>query len=58
MSITEVGQDMSGKEQSGHRLEAAEVVFKVRLRAVGDSPADQSEAEVCPYLGWSLKEKT
>lgn len=49
---------MSGKEQSGHRLEAAEVVFKVRLRAVDDSPADQSEAEVCPYLGRSLKEKT
>lgn len=35
-----------GKELAGHRREAAEVVFQVRLRAMGDSPPpDPSRAE-------------
>lgn len=52
-----VGKFMPGKEQPGHRREAAEVVFKVRLRAVGDRPPDPSKAEVCPHLGWAVREK-
>lgn len=40
-----VGKFALGKEQAGYRREAAEVVYKVQLRAVGESPPDPSQAE-------------
>lgn len=45
-----------GKQQSGHRREAAKIVFKVQMRPVGDSPPHPRKANVCPHLGWPRRE--